>query len=99
MLKPLLSMTAGHTNQRNFVGLSVNAQGYLACGSESNEVFAYYHSLPLPLASHPFTLEPGTMDAELEGRQFVSTVCWSNKGSNLLAANSAGVIKVLHLDH
>ena len=81
------------------MGLSVNSQGYIACGSESNEVYAYYHSLPLPLASHPFALEPGSMDAELEGRQFVSTVCWSNGGGDLLAANSAGVIKVLHLDY
>ena len=92
-------MLAGHTNQRNFVGLSVNTQGYIACGSESNEVFAYHHRLPLPLASHPFALEPGSMDAELEGRQFVSTVCWSNRGSDLLAANSTGVIKVLHLEY
>ena len=80
------------------MGLSVNSEGYIACGSESNEVYAYYHTLPLPLTSHPFTADSGSMDAELEGRQFVSTVCWSNKGSNLLAANSAGVIKVLHLD-
>lgn len=31
----------GHTNEKNFVGLSVNSE-YLACGSETNEVFAYH---------------------------------------------------------
>ena len=89
---------AGHTNERNFVGLSVNCNGYIACGSESNEVFTYYHRLPLPLTSHSFAMKGGRrLDADLEGRQFVSTVCWSHKGSNLLAANSAGVIKVMNL--
>lgn len=92
-------MFAGHTNERNFVGLSVNSKGYIACGSESNEVYTYYHRLPLPLTSHSFTRENPRMDADLEGRQFVSTVCWAHKGSNLLSANSAGVIKVLGLAH
>ncbi|KAJ9549727.1 hypothetical protein OSB04_022270 [Centaurea solstitialis] len=43
----------GHTNEKNFVGLSV-ADGYIACGSETNEVFTYYRSLPMPITSHKF---------------------------------------------
>lgn len=31
----------GHTNEKNFVGLTVNNE-FLACGSETNEVFAYH---------------------------------------------------------
>jgi hypothetical protein len=31
----------GHTNEKNFVGLSVNSE-YIACGSETNEVFVYH---------------------------------------------------------
>ncbi|KAJ0921005.1 putative transcription factor WD40-like family [Helianthus annuus] len=31
----------GHTNEKNFVGLSVNNE-YIACRSESNEVFVYH---------------------------------------------------------
>lgn len=31
----------GHTNEKNFVGLSVSNE-YLACGSETNEVFVYH---------------------------------------------------------
>ncbi|CAI5517779.1 unnamed protein product, partial [Closterium sp. Naga37s-1] len=31
----------GHTNEKNFVGLSVNSD-YIACGSETNEVYIYY---------------------------------------------------------
>ncbi|KAF3621537.1 E3 ubiquitin-protein ligase COP1 [Capsicum annuum] len=31
----------GHTNEKNFVGLTVNSE-YLACGSETNEVFVYH---------------------------------------------------------
>ena len=45
---------AGHMNERNFVGLSVTADGYIACGSEDNAVYTYYKTLPMPLASHAF---------------------------------------------
>lgn len=31
----------GHTNEKNFVGLTVNSE-YLACGSETNEVYVYH---------------------------------------------------------
>jgi len=30
-----------HTNEKNFVGLAVNSE-YIACGSETNEVFVYH---------------------------------------------------------
>ena len=40
---PACSMTyTGHLNERNFVGLSVTAEGYIACGSENNTAFCYY---------------------------------------------------------
>lgn len=35
----------GHTNEKNFVGLTVNNE-YIACGSESNEVFVYHKVRP-----------------------------------------------------
>ena len=31
----------GHANEKNFVGLTVNSE-FLACGSETNEVFVYH---------------------------------------------------------
>lgn len=34
-------MFKGHKNEKNFVGLSVNNE-YLACGSETNEVYVYH---------------------------------------------------------
>ena len=48
------SIPAGHMNERNFVGLSATADGYIACGSEDNAVYTYYKTLPMPLASHAF---------------------------------------------
>ncbi|KAF7810362.1 protein SPA1-RELATED 2-like [Senna tora] len=89
---------SGHTNEKNFVGLSV-ADGYIACGSETNEVYAYYRSLPMPITSHKF----GSMDP-ISGRetdddngQFVSSVCWRGKSDMVIAANSSGCIKVLQM--
>ena len=32
---------SGHTNEKNFVGLSANSDGYIACGSEDNVLHVY----------------------------------------------------------
>ncbi|KAJ3261397.1 RING finger and WD repeat domain-containing protein 2 [Boothiomyces macroporosus] len=46
---------SGHVNEKNFVGLSVNSDGkYISCGSESNQVYAYYSQLSKPIATHKF---------------------------------------------
>jgi E3 ubiquitin-protein ligase RFWD2 len=45
----------GHTNEKNFVGLSVNSTGeFISCGSETNQVFAYYSQITKPIATHRF---------------------------------------------
>ena len=36
------------------MGLSVTADGYIACGSEDDSCVAYYSALPTPLARHRF---------------------------------------------
>ncbi|KAH7423262.1 hypothetical protein KP509_12G047000 [Ceratopteris richardii] len=94
---PSLTFT-GHTNEKNFVGLSV-MDGYIACGSETNAVFAYHRSLPMPVATHKF----GWVDP-LTGKnmgddtgKFVSSVCWRAKSQTLVAANSLGNVKVLEM--
>ncbi|KAJ7534145.1 hypothetical protein O6H91_13G081800 [Diphasiastrum complanatum] len=89
---------AGHTNEKNFVGLSI-ADGYIACGSETNEVFVYHKSLPMPVASHKFGSVDPISGQEIEGEngQFVSSVCWKSKSQTLAAANSIGNIKLLEM--
>lgn len=91
-------VSTGHTNEKNFVGLSV-ADGYIACGSETNEVFTYHKTLPMPMAKHKFgTVDPVTgADSEEEAGQFVSSVCWRGNSQMLLAANSVGCIKLLEM--
>ncbi|XP_074264961.1 protein SPA1-RELATED 2 isoform X2 [Silene latifolia] len=88
----------GHTNEKNFVGLSVS-DGYVACGSETNEVYTYYRSLPMPITSHKFgSIDPITgKETDDENGQFVSSVCWKGKSNQLVAANSTGCIKVLQM--
>eukprot|EP01018_Ginkgo_biloba_P004341 Gb_02506 [translate_table: standard] len=88
----------GHTNEKNFVGLSVS-EGYIACGSETNSVFAYYKSLPMPMASHKFgSVDPiSGQETEDDSGQFVSSVCWRGKSKILVAANSTGNIKLLEM--
>ncbi|TMW94522.1 hypothetical protein EJD97_010162 [Solanum chilense] len=88
----------GHTNEKNFVGLSVN-NGYITCGSETNEVFAYYKSLPMPITSHKFgSIDPiSGKETDDDNGQFVSSVCWRQKSNTVLAASSSGCIKLLEL--
>ncbi len=50
-------------NERNFVGLSVTPDGYIACGSEDDSVVAYYSALPTPLARHRFSAPAGAPDS------------------------------------
>ncbi|KAF5204984.1 Spa1-related [Thalictrum thalictroides] len=89
---------SGHTNEKNFVGLSVSG-GYIACGSETNEVFAYHRSLPMPITSSEFGYVDPISGQETcdENGQFVSSVCWRGKSNMVVAANSTGSIKVLQL--
>ncbi|KAG8086472.1 hypothetical protein GUJ93_ZPchr0010g8778 [Zizania palustris] len=89
---------SGHTNEKNFVGLSVH-DGYIACGSENNEVFSYYKTFPMPLTSHKFgSIDPITgQETNDDNQQFVSSVCWRGRSNMVVAANSSGSIKVLEL--
>ncbi|XAR56539.1 hypothetical protein NMG60_11037067 [Bertholletia excelsa] len=87
---PLQSFT-GHTNVKNFVGLSVS-DGYIATGSETNEVFIYHKAWSMPVLSYP--LSGNKID---DSAQFISSVCWRNQSSTLVAANSIGHIKVLEM--
>ncbi|XP_028757990.1 E3 ubiquitin-protein ligase COP1-like [Neltuma alba] len=86
----------GHTNEKNFVGLTVNSN-YIACGSETNEVFVYHKEISKPVTWHRF----GSLDiddAEDEaGSYFISAVCWKSDSPTILTANSQGTIKVLVL--
>ncbi|KAF5181360.1 Spa1-related [Thalictrum thalictroides] len=93
---PLQTFT-GHRNVKNFVGLSV-WDGYIATGSETDEVFIYHKAFPMPMLSFKFS----SMDAlscheEDDATQFVSSVCWQGKSPILVAANSAGNIKLLQM--
>jgi hypothetical protein len=46
---------SGHTNEKNFVGLSVNSTGdFVACGSENNSVYTYHSRLTRPVIVHKF---------------------------------------------
>lgn len=86
----------GHTNEKNFVGLTVNSE-YIACGSETNEVFVYHKEISKPVTWHKFG-SPDVEDADEDaGSYFISAVCWKSDSPTLLSANSQGTIKVLVL--
>jgi len=99
----LLRTFSGHTNEKNFVGLSVNCDGDLiACGSESNEVYVYYPSLTKPIVVHnfgpPLAATTGEAVPDEDPSQFVSSVAWRRHSPNqLIVANSTGRMKILEL--
>ncbi|XP_044466737.1 E3 ubiquitin-protein ligase COP1 [Mangifera indica] len=86
----------GHTNEKNFVGLTVNSE-YIACGSETNEVYVYHKEISKPVAWHRFG-SPDLDDTDEDaGSYFISAVCWKSDSPTMLTANSQGTIKVLVL--
>lgn len=93
---PLQTFT-GHTNVKNFVGLSI-ADGYIATGSETNEVFVYHKAFPMPVLSYKFNSTDSISGREADdAAQFISCVCWRGQSSTLVAANSSGNIKILEM--
>ncbi|KAL2523572.1 SPA1-related 3 [Abeliophyllum distichum] len=93
---PLQSFT-GHLNVKNFVGLSVS-DGYIATGSETNEVFVYHKAFPMPALSFKFNnTDPISGDELDDTSQFISSVCWRGQSPTLVAANSMGNIKLLEM--
>eukprot|EP00891_Asterochloris_glomerata_P004417 jgi/Astpho2/4417/fgenesh1_pm.00067_%23_4_t len=89
--------TQSHVNEKNFVGLSVSADGYIACGSEKNAVCVYTKALPSPMTCHNFEAGGDGQESASDAHQFVSSVCWSRQRNSMIAANSMGTIKALEL--
>ncbi|XP_050105164.1 E3 ubiquitin-protein ligase COP1-like isoform X1 [Malus sylvestris] len=91
-----LCMYRGHMNEKNFVGLAVNNE-YIACGSETNELFVYHKAISKPMTWHRFgSSDLGDNDDD-PGPHFISAVCWKRDSPMILTANSQGTIKVLVL--
>ncbi|TYI01040.1 hypothetical protein ES332_A11G173600v1 [Gossypium tomentosum] len=87
----------GHSNEKNFVGLTVNSE-YIACGSETNEVYVYHKEISKPVTWHRFgSQEMEDADEDGGGSHFISAVCWKSDSPTMLTANSQGTIKVLVL--
>lgn len=100
----------GHVNEKNFVGLAVDGD-FIACGSETNDVFVYYKALSKPVASQNFasslpgveedeSCSPLTIRSDVAGReqhQFISAMCWKPGNAELAVANSQGSVKIMRL--
>ncbi|XP_075663752.1 E3 ubiquitin-protein ligase COP1-like isoform X2 [Castanea sativa] len=86
----------GHMNEKNFVGLTVNSE-FIACGSETNDVFVYHKAISKPMAWHRFGSSEIDDNDDDVGSYFISAVCWKSDSPTMLTANSQGTIKVLVL--
>lgn len=91
----------GHQNEKNFVGLSINGD-WISCGSEMNTLYTYHKSSRIPVTKYKFPSQniPSSDDEEViedDPPLFVSSVSWKKGTSNIIAANSRGIIKVLQM--
>lgn len=89
----------GHLNERNFVGLAVNQDGYVFSGSETNEVAMYHNSAPALLNSKALATADDTIggDGPAPERPIVSCVTATRGGDVLVAAGTTGWVHVLQL--
>ncbi|KNA04927.1 hypothetical protein SOVF_195150 [Spinacia oleracea] len=93
--KPL-QVYRGHTNEKNFVGLTANSE-YISCGSETNEVFVYHKAISKPVARYKFNASEMHDGDEDRGSHFISAVCWKSDSPVIMAANSQGNVKLFSL--
>ena len=99
----------GHVNRKNFVGMSVSADGHIAVGSEDNSVCVYTKAVPKPVARQSLAVTaafsnqgagpvPPVAAAESDKPGlFVSSVTWAPVGGMLVAANSCGAVKIMEM--
>lgn len=88
----------GHSNEKNFVGLSASSEGYIACGSEDNIVYLYAKHSSAPITTYGFADKPTPLSQSRRDKGgFISSVVWSPESKYLLAANSRGHLKILEL--
>ncbi|KAK9935937.1 hypothetical protein M0R45_012810 [Rubus argutus] len=64
----------GHMNEKNFVGLAVK-DDYIACGSETNEVFVYHKGISKPMARHRFGSSDLNDNSEDNWRRIIFYQC------------------------
>ncbi|OAD79988.1 hypothetical protein PHYBLDRAFT_14784 [Phycomyces blakesleeanus NRRL 1555(-)] len=98
--KDCIRTFTGHQNEKNFVGLSLN-EDWIACGSETNTLYMYYKGSRIPVANYRFPDVDNMIGNEVgdtEPPVFVSSLCWKNNSTRIVAANSKGMIKVLCLE-
>ena len=78
----------GHTNCKNFVGLSVRPEdGLLACGSETDQVFTYHTSWSQPLAT--FSMSSSTHAASSRGSTSSDSTAFGVHGAPLTGFSGA----------
>uniref|UniRef100_A0A7E4W3J2 RING-type domain-containing protein n=1 Tax=Panagrellus redivivus TaxID=6233 RepID=A0A7E4W3J2_PANRE len=95
----------GHMNEKNFVGLATTGD-HIVCGSETNEVYAYYRHMSKPICKYDFSPEPyedftglTIPRPQTDGQSdFVSALCWKRDSNIVIAANSQGRAYVLQLN-
>ncbi|KAI7890999.1 WD40-repeat-containing domain protein [Mucor mucedo] len=88
----------GHQNEKNFVGLSLNGD-WITCGSENNTVYTYHKASQHPVATFDFAdngHDENTPTADISAT-FVSSVCWKKGTTEMIAANSKGLVKILEM--
>ncbi len=98
--QPTEVFSGTHVNERNFVGLSVSSDGYVATGSEDNSVVVNYHKFPFAECRYDLGgggVEGGVGGGGGGGRAFASSVCWARGGGGLLVGNSEGCLMLLRL--
>ncbi|XP_059064760.1 E3 ubiquitin-protein ligase COP1-like [Cryptomeria japonica] len=75
----------GHTNKHNFVSLTVNGE-YIACRSETNEVFVYHKAISKAAACYNFDgLDLDNSDHKAS--HFISVITWKSRNPTMSAAN------------
>ena len=89
----MVKTLSGHTNEKNFVGLSVTSQ-FVCCGSETNDVYVYYKHVTGPLAKYNFNSDEEGLHGDNHENQHhrpssATQTAAANNNSNVFPGGSA----------
>lgn len=89
----------GHLNQRHFVGLACNPDGYIFTGSENNTVCMYHRSVATALAEQPVVAQDAMGIGLVNGSERPIVNCLTvDKGLNyVVSGGTTGWVNVMKL--
>ncbi|GMT31560.1 hypothetical protein PFISCL1PPCAC_22857, partial [Pristionchus fissidentatus] len=85
----------GHTNEKNFTGLTTNGGDHFVTGSEGNDMYMFHTAFASPMVKKNFleSADVSELDEQHDRNDFVSCLKWKTGSNIFVAGNNQGMIQ------